>query len=126
MNGCCKIRYALLAAAVAACGCVSRDCGDGAVLYVDDFDLSGASCGQGKSVQARMSVDGHPLTMSKKTYARGFGARPESAVAFRTNGRVASFDAIVGLDDDAAKAGSGKSYGKPTASFAVWADGRIV
>ena len=94
--------------------------------YVDAFDLAGASCGQGKKLVAKTSVDGHPLTMGGKVYARGFGARPESAVRFQANGKVTAFDALVGIDDDAAKAGSGKSYGKPTAIFKVWADGKIV
>ena len=80
----------------------------------------------GKRVQTLKSVDGHPLTMSGKTYARGFGTHPESAVAFTSNGKVQSFDALVGIDDDAAKAGSGQSYGQPAAQFNVWADGRIV
>ena len=118
--------YALIAMVVAAGGCVTNDGGEEAVRYVDDFDLSHASCGQGKTVQKRLSVDGNPLTMSKKSYARGFGARPESAVAFRANGKVAAFEATVGIDDDAAKAGSGRSYGKPTAEFRVWADSKVV
>lgn len=96
------------------------------VRYVDTFDLSAASCGMGKKVQACQSVDGHALTLAGKVYARGFGAHPESAVAFRADGRVLAFDALVGIDDDAARAGSGKSYGQPTAQFNVWADGRIV
>ena len=107
-------------------GCLTQEGGEPSVRYVDTFDLSGASCGLGKKVQKLKSVDGHPLTMSGKVYERGFGACPEGAIGFRANGKVLSFDAVVGIDDDAAKAGSGKSYGKPTGSFAVWADGRIV
>ena len=94
--------------------------------YVDAFDLSAASCGQGRKVVARGSVDGHTLKMAGKAYAHGFGARPESAVRFAANGKVTAFDALVGVDDDAARAGSGKSYGKPAVTFKVWADGRIV
>ena len=98
---------------------------DGAVKYVDSFDLSGATCGLGKRIQPLKSVDGHELTASSNVYARGFGTRPESAILFRADGKVESFDALVALDDDAAKAGSGKSYGKPTVRFRVWADGRV-
>ena len=110
------------------CGCFAfrAEQGESSVCRVDAFDLSSASCGMGKRVRAGLSVDGHPLTMGGKVYAHGFGAHPESAVVFEANGRVAAFDALVGIDDDAKSAGSGKSYGKPTANFLVWADGRIV
>ena len=115
-------------AALAACGgCLMFESGRPAGSeYVDAFDLSAASCGQGKKLLAQKSVDGHPLTLAGKVYAHGFGARPESAIRFRANGKVTAFDAVVGLDDDAAKAGSGKSYGKPAAIFRVWADEKIV
>ena len=93
--------------------------------FVDTFDLSGATCGLGKRPLPLKSVDGHELTVSSNVYARGFGTRPESAVLFRANGKVEAFDALVAIDDDAKKAGSGKSYGKPTAQFRVWADGKI-
>ena len=114
------------AAVAVCCGCFGLKTETASVRYVDTFDLSVCSCGVGKRVQACKSVDGHPLTLSGKVSARGFGTHPESGVAFTSNGKVKCFDALVGIDDDAAKAGSGKSYGKPTAQFNVWADGRIV
>ena len=94
--------------------------------FVDEFDLSEFPCGQGKRVLANKSVDGHPLTVGGVTYEHGFGARPESVVAFTANGGPLSFSAKVAIDDDAAKAGSGKSYGQPMATFSVWADGKVV
>ena len=109
------------AMAVALAGC----CWAG-VTYVDTFDFAGATCGYGKRPQMGKSVDGNPLTVAGKAYARGFGTHPESAIMFRANGKVTAFDALVAIDDDAKKAGSGKSYGKPTAKFKVWADGRVV
>ena len=122
-----NMRTLVAAALLGCCGCFAWKAEKvSAVRYVDEFDLSAVSCGMGKRALALKSVDGNPLTMSGKTYARGFGTHPESAVAFSANGKVTAFDAIVGIDDDAAKAGSGKSYGKPTASFHVWADGKIV
>ena len=117
---------AAMAAVVVAGGCVSTESVERSVRYVDEFDLSSAVCGQGKTVKKNLSVDGHPLTMSGKVYARGFGACPQGAVGFRANGKVESFKAVVGVDDDASKAGSGRSYGKPTAELRVWADGRVV
>ena len=95
-------------------------------VYVDEFDLSGATCGLGMRMQAKKSVGGNALTVGGRTYGRGFGTRPESAVMFRANGRVAAFDAHVAIDDEAKDVASDKSYGKPTARFKVWADGRVV
>ena len=118
----------LLAVPVLGGCCAFWDSGAEApgVRSVESFDLSAATCGLGKRLQVGKSVDGHPLTVGGKVYERGFGTRPESAILFRANGKVTAFDALVALDDDAAHAGSGKSYGKPTASFKVWADGRVV
>lgn len=119
-------RMMIGAALAACCGCFGLRTEVETVRLVDSFDLSGCSCGMGKRVQVGKSVDGNPLTLAGKVYAHGFGTHPESGVAFTANGKVKCFDALVGLDDDAAKAGSGKSYGKPTVQFNVWADGRIV
>ena len=115
----------LVSALVLAGGCETwRGKTEAGVRYVDEFDLSAASCGMGKRVRARRSVDGNPLTLNGKAHARGFGTRPESAVAFRANGKVKAFDALVGIDDDAKAA---NRYQRPAAAiFKVWADGRVV
>ena len=122
-----QMKTMVAVALVGCCGCFAWKAETvDVVRHVDEFDLSAASCGMGKRALACKSVDGHALTMSGKAYARGFGTHPEGAVAFTANGKVAAFDALVGIDDDAKTAGSGKSYGRPTACFNVWADGRIV
>jgi len=121
--GATAIAFVLLAGGCATTGpgrCVSG------TVYVDEFDLSGATCGFGMRMQAKKSVGGHALTVDGRTYGRGFGTRPESAVMFRANGKVTAFDAHVAIDDEAKEASSDKSYGKPTARFKVWADGRVV
>ena len=115
--------FRVMFAISAACALFAAD---GAVRYVDSFDLSGSTCGLGKRLLPLKSVDGHSLAVSGKVYARGFGTRPESAILFRADGKVEAFDALVAIDDDAKGAGSGKSYGQPTAQFRVWADGRVV
>ncbi len=112
---------AMMVATLVACASAAVD-----VAYVGSFDLSGATSGCGKRLQVDKSVDGNPLTVGGKTYSKGFGTHPESAILFRANGKVAAFDALVAIDDDAKRAGSGKSYGKPTARFKVWVDDRIV
>ena len=74
------------------------------VKFVDEFDLSSSVCGFGKTVRAKTSVDGNPLTVGRVTSSRGFGAHAESAVAFALNGKVDAFDARVGIDADCRKA----------------------
>ncbi len=98
----------------------------GEVKYVESFDLSGATCGLGMRPQNGLAVDGKPLTASGKTYKHGMGTRPEGAVMFHSNGKVSAFDALVAVDDNAKSTGPGRSYGRPTARFVVWADGKIV
>ena len=126
------IKKGIPLAALLACGCAidgERTAAESLatnVAFVDKFDLSGATCGMGKRVLACQSVDGHPLTVGGVKYESGFGTHPESAILFRADGKVLAFDALVAIDDDAKTAGSGKSYGKPTAQFRVWADGRVV
>ena len=126
-----KVIYGIVllasATVVGGCGVFGRpDVKAPGVVFVDSLDLSGATCGMGKHVRAGKSVDGNPLTVGGKTYARGFGTHPESVILFRANGKVQAFDALVAIDDDAKDAGSGRSYGKPTAQFRVWADEKVV
>ena len=122
-----NMKKLMVAMALAACcGCLVWN--DAATApgskYVDEFSLDGASCGRGLKVQACKSVDGTPITLAGKVYARGIGTCPEGAVGFTANGKVTAFDAIVGIDDSA-KATTHKSYGKPTAEFRVWTDGKV-
>ena len=129
--------YRLLAVLVACATvfCVSLTVGgcrsvpveaEAGVRYVDEFDLSTATCGLGKKVRARASVDGGPLVAGRDKVAsmRGFGTHAESAVAFRFNGKVTAFDAKVGLDADSQKANTWK-YHCVGARFRVWVDGNI-
>ena len=121
-------RCTAVALALLVGGCVAHGPGKGApgTVYVDEFDLSGATCGLGMRMQAKKSVGGHALTVDGRTYGRGFGTRPESAVMFRANGKVTAFDAHVAIDDEAKGVAFSNSYGKATARFKVWADGRVV
>lgn len=119
-----RMKAGFLGLCLASCVACSASvaCAD-AVRYVDEFDLSASRCGFGLATQARKSVRGNPLTMGEKTYERGIGAIPEGAVAFRANGKVTAFDAIVGVDADA-KRFNASGY-EATVVFKVWKDGRI-
>ena len=70
-------------AAAACCGCFTWEgASEPGTKGVETFDLSAASAGLGKRVEVR----GH-----------GFVTHPESAVAFRMNGKVTAFDAAVAV-----------------------------
>lgn len=99
---------------------------DGSVKYVDEFDLSKTVCGLGLTTQSCKSVDGDSLRIGGKTYERGFGIRPEGAVVFASNGKVASFDAVVGIDQNSKQTSTEMSDRPNAAYFKVWADGKIV
>ena len=95
------------------------------VAYVDEYDLSGASCGMGREVRARTSVDGHPIRLGEGRYERGVGLRPESGIGFRLDGKVTAFDAVIGIDRDCRDV-KDRTNRKAGAIFRVWKDARIV
>ena len=69
--GATAIAFVLLAG-----GCATVEpgrCVSGTV-YVDEFDLSGSTCGLGMRMQAKKSVGGHALTVDGRTYGRGFAS----------------------------------------------------
>lgn len=122
----------VLTFAVMCGGCALSVKTEHQTVYADEFDLSHSSCGLGKVTQPKKTVNGNCFTVSGKKFNRGFGTHPEGAVAFRANGKVLSFDALVALDDESTNAvpcrasrGMGANYA-PEAVFKVWADGRII
>jgi len=98
------------AAAAVCCGCVlwQGETEPGTKL-VNAFDLSAASAGMGKKVEAR---------------GNGFVTHPESAVVFRMNGKVKSFDGEIVIAPEAAK--EKKSGREIKAVCRIWTDGKIV
>ena len=119
------VTMALLAVLCGAAGCATSRFGADGVAYVGADDLKAASCGFGFRVAADKSVRGRPLTVAGKTYARGVGTHPESAIGFRANGLVRAFDALVGIDDEFADYKTTKTR-HARAEFRVWADGKVV
>ena len=95
----------MLVGSIAFAGCVQIQNGGRVqtVRYVDEFDLSGSTCGYGKQTLPRRSVDGNILTVVGKSYERGFGSHPEGAIGFSADGKVLAFDALVGIDDDGSR-----------------------
>ncbi len=96
--------------ALALAGCLTQTRSAGPA-YVDEFDLSASSCGYGKKV-------------CKLEGKRGFYSHPESAVVFHSNGKVAAFDAVVGIPKGSKS--PYPTYGKAGLTVRIWADDKIV
>lgn len=120
-----KVFCSVMFATLMVSGCATREFGTAGVVYVGNEHLEAASCGFRLKTMADRSVRGRPLTVAGKTYARGVGTHPESAIGFRANGLVAAFDALVGIDDEFSDFKQWKSR-KARAEFRVWADGKVV
>ena len=118
--------HVALAAVGVFSGCATGGFGADGVMYVGAEHLKAASCGLGLKAVAGQSVRGRPLTVAGKTYKRGVGTHPESAIGFRANGLVTAFDALVGIDDDFAEFKQSPAKRLAKAEFRVWADGKVV
>jgi len=124
-----RIRYCrLVAGALAGCTVFGSGTQAAEIKHLDEFDLSAMSCGMGVQAQARRSILGKPLRLGDTTYERGVGTHSESLMLFRADGKVAAFDAVVGIDQETqeypASWRTGKNWG--SCSFRVYADGRKV
>ena len=92
-----KSRYSLaLGFALAAfiTGVVSAE-----TVWLDDLNLSAATQGYGEP-QKNQSIDGQPLTIGGKKFARGFGTHADGQLRVNLDGGAQSFSASVGVDDD--------------------------
>ena len=87
-------------------------------VWLDEMNLSTMDTGWGNP-RKNKSVDGNPLRLGGKTFARGVGTHAVSSYTVIADGKAKSFDAIVGLDAE---------VGKTTGSikFIVNADGKKV
>ena len=90
-------------------------CADESV-WLSSLDLTKATQGFGKP-QADKSVDGHPLMLGGKVYARGFGTHARGLLAVALDGGAKRFTATVGIDDEVGD-------GKGSAVFQVIGNGR--
>ena len=71
-------------------------------VWLDDLNLAVATQGWG-SPHKNQSVEGHPLTIGGKTFARGFGTHAEGALHIKLDGGATKFSASVGVDDEVNK-----------------------
>jgi len=85
-------------------------------VWLDQLDLSTATQGFGIPMKNK-SVDGKPLTISGKTFERGFGSHSESSLTILLDGKATLFTAQVGIDDEV----KGQ---KPAAEFVVYGDNK--
>ena len=104
---------ALLAALSAAAACA------GDTVWLDELPLDGIACGWG-TPQARKAVGGGAIKIGGRKFERGVGSHADSFAVYALDGGATSFEADVGLDDEAQAGGKAASV-----VFSVVADGRI-
>jgi putative membrane-bound dehydrogenase-like protein len=105
-------RFLTLSLILATIACVH-----GAEIGLSELDLTRATQGWNKP-QADRTVQGQPLVIAKKTYAKGFGTHAVSELWLALDGRVDGFTAEVGLDDE--------QNGSGSVEFAVVGDGKLL
>ncbi len=74
-------------------------------ILLEDLDLSTMDIGWA-SPQAKLSVDGNPISIAGKKFENGVGTHAVSTFLLTLNGRGATFNAAVGVDDEANERGS--------------------
>ncbi len=78
---------------------------DGRTVWLDALEPLSARQGY-KKLARRTSVDGRPLRLAGRTFARGLGAHAGSRVVYRVPAGAARFQAWVGVDDEVGEHGS--------------------
>ena len=68
-------------------------------VSLDELNLSTMRAGWGEP-QAKLSVDGNPLTVAGKNFARGVGTHAVSTFLLTLDGKGENFQASVGVDDE--------------------------
>ena len=88
-------------------------------IWLDDLNLGSATQGWGEPHKNK-SVEGHPLTIGGKEFARGFGTHAESTLRVNLDGGAQKFSARTGVDDEVNK--------NPASSveFIVRGDGKVL
>ncbi len=89
-------------------------------VWLDELDVGKATTGWGPAKRNR-SVDGKPLTIAGRTFARGLGTHAPGVLRISLNGAAARFTARVGVDDEVAKRPSQASV-----EFKVIGDGAVL
>ncbi len=85
--------------------------------YLDEFDLSATDCGW-QTTQSRKSVEGNPISIAGKKFARGVGHHPPGSITLLVPPIPARFIAEVGIDDETGGLGH--------AEFLVYGDGKLL
>ncbi|PZU81977.1 MAG: alpha-galactosidase [Chryseobacterium sp.] len=108
-----KMKILLIAVTFLLSGNISKA---QSTVWLDQLDLSVATQGHGKP-GINTSVDGKPLTIAGEVFKRGFGTHAESSLLIKLNGKVKSFTAMVGLDDEM------KGH-EPAVEFEIYGDNK--
>src|SRR6478735_3225716 len=86
------------------------------VVWLDELKLDGVQQEWGEP-QARQSVGEHPLRIGGRAFEHGVGTHANGAMSIDLAGVVDSFEAMVGVDDEASN--------KASLAFRVSVDGKV-
>jgi alpha-galactosidase len=85
-------------------------------VWLDELDLSTATQGYGVPVKNK-SLDGKTMTISGKTFERGFATHSVSSLLILLEGKATQFTAMVGIDDEV-------TGHDPAVEFELYGDGK--
>src|SRR5690242_17578991 len=106
-----------IVASLALCVSMASAAAAQEIVWLDALDLSHAQQEWGEP-QARKSVEEHPLTIGGKTFEHGVGTHANGVMVIDLAGAVDSFEALVGVDDEASN--------KASVAFRIAVDGKVV
>lgn len=110
------VYWAITTVVVAGIPALAQQTGPNTV-YLDELDTDLIEVGW-RVASKNKNMEGNPLTLSGKTYARGICTHARTTGILKLDGKANSFTAVVGLDD----AMAGRSFGSSVA-MAIYRDG---
>jgi alpha-galactosidase len=87
------------------------------IVWLDELNLTTVQQEYGEA-QAKKSVEGNPLRIDGRTFERGVGTHANGIMSIDLGGGVDSFEAMVGVDDEASE--------KASIAFRVTVDGKVM
>lgn len=86
-------------------------------ISLSTLDWISATTGSGE-VKKDKSIDGNPLKIGEKTYAKGIGTHADSTIIYNLDGKYSKFAVEVGVDEEVRENGS--------LEFKIYGDGKLL
>ncbi|MGL5379609.1 NPCBM/NEW2 domain-containing protein [Clostridium sp.] len=89
-----------------------------------DIEWYSAVSGWGGAVRRNKNIKDMPIVINGKTYTSGMGTHANGETEIFLGGNPYNFKAIIGIDDETN--GGAEQWGRPSATFEVLADGKVI